>query len=81
MDRETVRQFVTKYQDRIIYATDFTLGQDEARGASSLQGTHDSEWTYFSGSGDEALGLPEGILRKIFRENAVRWIPGITASA
>jgi predicted TIM-barrel fold metal-dependent hydrolase len=47
-DRETVRQFVTKYQDRIIYATDFTLGQgDEARGAASLLSTHEREWNYF----------------------------------
>ena len=29
MDRDTVRQFVTKYQDRIIYATDFVLGQGD----------------------------------------------------
>ena len=77
MDRETVRQFVTKYQDRIIYATDFTLGQDEASGVKSLLFVHQREWEYFSGVGENALGLPESILRKIFRENAVRWIPGI----
>jgi hypothetical protein len=79
-DRETVRQFITKYQDRIIYATDFTLGQgDEPRAAASLLATHEREWNYFSGEGDASLGLPETILRKIFRENAVKWIPGISA--
>lgn len=73
MDGETVRQFVTKYQERIIYATDFSLGQgDEAKAAKSLLGIHEREWSYFSG-----LGLAEPVLRKVFRENAVRWIPGI----
>jgi predicted TIM-barrel fold metal-dependent hydrolase len=77
-DRETVRQFVTKYQDRIIYATDFTLGQgDEARGAASLLSTHEREWNYFSGTEDASLGLPEAVLKKIFHDNAARWIPGI----
>src|SRR5439155_10415461 len=78
MDRETVRQFVTKYQDRILYATDFSLGQgDEARAAKSLLSVHDREWNYFSGAGENALSLQDSILRKIFRENAVRWIPGL----
>ena len=42
MDRDTVRQFVTKYQDRIIYATDFVLGQgDDSTAAKSLLSVHD----------------------------------------
>jgi predicted TIM-barrel fold metal-dependent hydrolase len=78
MDRDSVRQFVTKYQDRIIYATDFTLGQrDDATAAKSLASVHDREWAYFSGPGENSLGLSEPILRKIFRDNAVKWIPGI----
>jgi hypothetical protein len=82
MDRDTVRQFVTKYQDRIIYATDFSLGQgDDAKAAKSLVSVHEREWNYFSGAGENALGLPEQILRKIFRENAVHWIPGIAPVA
>jgi predicted TIM-barrel fold metal-dependent hydrolase len=72
-DRETVRQFVQRYQDRLLYATDFTLGADEDRGAASLEATHDREWKFF-----ESLSLPAPVLRKIFRENAVRWYPGIT---
>ena len=76
MDADTVRQFVTKYQDRILYATDFALGQgDDARAAKSLVTVHQREWNYFSG----VLGLPKAILEKIFRENAIRWIPGIAA--
>jgi predicted TIM-barrel fold metal-dependent hydrolase len=74
LEANTVRQFVTKYQDRIIYATDFVLGKDDdGKAAKSLVSVHEREWNYFS----DALGLPEPILRKIFRENAIRWIPGI----
>jgi hypothetical protein len=81
MDREAVRQFVTKYQDRIIYATDFALGQrDDTTAAKSLLSVHEREWNYFSGAEANALGLSEPILRKIFRENAVHWIPGIAPS-
>jgi predicted TIM-barrel fold metal-dependent hydrolase len=85
-EREKVRQFVLRYQDRLLYATDFTLGAgDEARAAQSLQATHDREWNFFA-SGEtmkardrevRGLALPESVLRKIFRENAVRWLPGI----
>jgi predicted TIM-barrel fold metal-dependent hydrolase len=85
-DRETARQFVLKYQDRILYATDFTLGNgDEARSAASLQATHDREWTFFASADPvryrdrevPGLALPESVLRKVFRENAVRTLPGI----
>jgi predicted TIM-barrel fold metal-dependent hydrolase len=75
-DRETVRQFVLRYQDRLIYATDFTLGADEERGAAGLQATHDREWNFFAGV-EPGLALPQPVLRKIFRENAIRWFPGI----
>ena len=81
LDRETVRQFVTKYQDRIIYATDFSLGKNEESSVKSLLSLHEREWSYFSGDGENALGLAEPILRKIFRDNAVRWIPGIASRA
>jgi predicted TIM-barrel fold metal-dependent hydrolase len=85
-DREMVKQFVLKYQDRLLYATDFTLGNgDEERAVNSLQGTHDREWNFFAGSDAvpfrdrqaPGLELPESVLRKIFRENAVRCLPGI----
>ena len=47
MDRETVRQFIKKYQGRIIYATDFQLGQlDDAMAVKSLFSVHEREWNY-----------------------------------
>jgi predicted TIM-barrel fold metal-dependent hydrolase len=85
-DREQVRQFLTRYQDRILYATDFSLREAEpAAAARSLQSVHDRDWAIFSGSSameydskpTRGLALSEGILRKLFRENALRWLPGI----
>jgi predicted TIM-barrel fold metal-dependent hydrolase len=93
-DRETARQFLDKYQDRIIYGTDFGAGafrsleQGKSTAqevAASLDSTHERDWALLSTSGTmtsgrrevQGLGLSEKILRKIFHDNAVRWIPGI----
>lgn len=86
-DRELVRQFLSRYQDRVLYATDFSFRDGEpATAARSLQITHDRDWAFFSG-GDSmdygglptrGLALSEAILRKIFRENALRWLPGFS---
>ncbi len=87
-DRDQARDFLTRYQDRILYATDFSLRDgDSAAAAKVLQSMHDRDWAFFSG--DErmdyaghptrGLALPEGVLRKLFRENALRWIPGLRA--
>jgi hypothetical protein len=87
-DRDQVRAFLTRYQDRILYATDFSLRDgDPAMAARSLRATHDRDWQFFSG-GDKinyaghptrGLALPDTILRKIFRDNALQWIPGFRA--
>jgi predicted TIM-barrel fold metal-dependent hydrolase len=87
-DRDQVREFLTRYQDRILYATDFSLRDGDPAGAArSLQATHDRDWEFFSrgdrmtysGHPTQGLALPERVLRKIFRENAVRWLPGLGA--
>jgi predicted TIM-barrel fold metal-dependent hydrolase len=87
-DRDKAREFLTRYQDRVLYATDFTLRDgDPAAAAKALQARHDRDWEFF-GRGDameyegrqtRGLGLPEGVLRKVFRENALRWLPGLRA--
>jgi hypothetical protein len=46
---------VTKYQDRIIYATDFARPE---RGAASLISTPEREWNFFAGTA-EARWLPQ----------------------
>jgi len=86
-DREKGRAFLITYQDRVTYGTDYTLGPggDDQRAWTSLAAQHDRDWQYFSSAGAvtygrhdvEGLGLPERVLRKIFRENALRWFPGI----
>ena len=86
-DRENVRDFLTRYQDRILYATDFSLREgDPEKAATAMQTAHDRDWQFFAGSAKmeyagrptQGLGLGEGILRKIFRENARRWLPGLS---
>jgi predicted TIM-barrel fold metal-dependent hydrolase len=85
-DHEQARQFLMKYQDRVLYATDFVLAPgDDASGAEELRETHERDWKFFAGkdmltyrnSQVPGLGLPDTVVRKIFRDNAVRWLPGI----
>jgi predicted TIM-barrel fold metal-dependent hydrolase len=87
-DHEEARQFLTKYQDRILYGTDFTLpSAEDAQAEAQLHKTHEWDWKFLS-TGEQltfrnepvrGLGLPEGVLRKIFRENAIRWLRGIAS--
>ena len=87
-DRERACEFLVRYQDRVLYATDFGLrdGSPEA-GARTLLAWHDRDWAFFSGDAlmeyegrpTRALALPDAVLRKIFRENARRWLPGVGA--
>ncbi|MCA1686654.1 MAG: hypothetical protein LC745_11920, partial [Planctomycetia bacterium] len=60
---------------------------DPSAAARSLRATHDRDRAFFAG-GDameydgrptRGLALPEGVLLKIFRENALRWGPGLRA--
>ena len=85
--RDKAIAFLTRYQDRVLYATDFTLPAqgDDQRAASSLIAQHDRDYQYLASAESMAygraqvqgLGLPEAVLKKIFRENALRWYPGI----
>lgn len=86
-DQKQVREFLIRYQDRIVYGTDFTLGPgaDEQRASESLAAQHDRDWQYFSTTAPltynrraaTGLGMPPAILQKIFHDNAARWYPGI----
>jgi predicted TIM-barrel fold metal-dependent hydrolase len=87
-DREQVRQFLNHYQDRILYATDFSLRTGDATAAArALKATHNRDWAFFAGTekmdytgnATQGLGLPDQVVRKIFRENALRWFPGFSA--
>jgi predicted TIM-barrel fold metal-dependent hydrolase len=86
-DRESAREFLTKYQDRITYGTDFTLAPaaDDQRAWENLAAQHDRDWNYLSSAETltynrrevQGLGLSPRIMKKIFRDNALVWFPGI----
>lgn len=91
-DREKVRNFIIKYQDRLLYATDFIISakDDVEQKKSSIQTEWRSDWTYFAtnelmnspyiNGSFSGLELDEDILRKIYYSNAVKWYPGIFGS-
>lgn len=84
-DRQAVISFFRRYQDRIIYGTDII--DDPAKEADEvcreLEERWQTHWKFLSGDGEmrsnqigrsfRGLNLPPKILRKIYRENAVRW--------
>lgn len=88
--REKVRAFLIKYQDRILYATDLVvMPQDNTEKAlQEWTSTYERDWKFFAtdqtveyqGHNARGLRLPESVLRKLYRDNAIRWIPGIGGS-
>jgi predicted TIM-barrel fold metal-dependent hydrolase len=84
---EKVRAFLLKYQDRVLYGTDLvTMPKDETEpGVRAWQQTYERDWKYFAtdeavefeGGRTRGLRLPADVLRKLFHDNAVRWVPGI----
>jgi hypothetical protein len=84
-DRNRIRNFCIKYQDRLLYGTDLgDSGTDDGQGlAKMIHETWLDDWKYFT-SKDEmtsdkfkgrfiGLQLPKKVVRKIFSENAIRW--------
>jgi predicted TIM-barrel fold metal-dependent hydrolase len=86
--REKVRDFILKYQDRILYGTDLHLysgTKNPSAVAQVWERQYALDWRYFS-TGDrfvyqghdvQGLDLPRPVLKKLYHDNAVRWIPGI----
>lgn len=84
-----VRKFLIKYQDRVLYGTDVEIMPDSniEKVLSDLQNTYAQDWKYFAtnetfnykGHKVTGLALPKPVLRKLYRENAVHWFPGILA--
>jgi predicted TIM-barrel fold metal-dependent hydrolase len=85
--RDKVRNFLIKYQDRVVYGTDLEFLNDEstADALKDWQETYARDWKFlatdqklpYKGRQIEGLNLPEPVVRRIFHDNAVRWIPGI----
>ena len=86
-DRVKVRDFIIKYQDRLIYGTDFIIseGDDTKRGAAGLKREWQQDWEYFSTNKElasynvnnsfQGLDLDDRVLRKIYYLNAQHWFP------
>ncbi len=93
-DRDTVRDFCIRYQDRILYGTDlgagYTYMKTDIDGTlEKINTTYDKDYRYFA-TGEEmsvwevdgsfrGLALPKPVLRRMFYENTLKWYPGITA--
>jgi len=87
-DREKVREFIVKYQDRLLYATDMGISEDSdvEEQKAWLENEWRSDWAYFasdslmsSRSVDQkfkGLDLDKKVLRKIYYSNALHWYPG-----
>lgn len=75
--REKVRRFLIRYQDRVLWGTDLMelTWRDPAAAIARWEKAYASDWQFFA----DDLALPEPVLRKIFRDNALHWIPGLAA--
>lgn len=90
MPRDKARQFIIKYQDRILYGTDLGLStrQDTAAAEDAWAKQYATDWAFFSSNSTLAYGgrqvkglaLPPPVLRKLYHDNAVHWIHGIVPS-
>ena len=83
--------FITKYQDRLIYATDneFPPDANPQNAMKEWENQYANDWRFFAtddvlesqGHKVQGLALPEPILRKLYHDNAVKWFPGILGNA
>jgi predicted TIM-barrel fold metal-dependent hydrolase len=84
---EKVRAFLIKYQDRILYGTDLDLlaTANVLETLKDWESTYVRDWRFLAtdetfeqdGRKIRGLKLPEPVLRKIYRSNALRWMPGL----
>jgi predicted TIM-barrel fold metal-dependent hydrolase len=83
-----VREFLTKYQDRILYATDVGVTDENSeQRIESLGDQWKQDWDFFATADSltsrkvdgkfRGLDLEAEVLRKIFSTNALQWYPGI----
>lgn len=89
LDREKVRQFFIKYQDRVLYATDLTFQPGENDdGVDSRKQAHEKwwqDWAYLATDSTlqvpeldnsfQGLRLPTNVVNKIYRFNAMKTFP------
>jgi predicted TIM-barrel fold metal-dependent hydrolase len=93
MPRDEAIAFITKYQDRLIYATDndheFYPNVKSRQAECFWESAYANQWRYFAtndvveyqGKKVQGLNLPVSILRKLYHDNAVKWFPGVLETA
>lgn len=84
-DRDRVRNFCIKYQDRLMYGTDSgdNGNSNGERVAKGIHGTWIDDWKYFATNEEmksdkfrgtfKGLQLPKEVIDKIYHKNAIRW--------
>ena len=92
-EREKVRNFIMQYQDRLLYATDVGIRENDPGGSSLEKAQHIlnetwlRDWEYFTTDQMftqddkvkeyQGLKLPVSVLKKIYYDNAARMYPGL----
>jgi len=84
--RDRVRAFLIKYQNRVLYGTDLDLMPWEQPDERLIhwEAEYARDWKFFAtderlaydGHQVRGLALPENVLRKLYRENTLTWVPG-----
>lgn len=84
---QSVRDFLIKYQDRVLYGTDLDLlaTADTKEVIRDWQSVYLRDWKFLAT--DETievdhkkvrgLKLPQPVLEKLYRDNSLKWIPGL----
>ena len=90
MPPKDVRAFLIKYQDRVLYGTDldFLADASPAEVVEDWNSSYAMDWNFlatsetfnFRGKQVHGLNLPPAVLKKIFHDNAIHWIPGLADS-
>ena len=89
--RADIIQFIEKYQDRLIYATDneFSPTDKALETVPQWESVYAFDWRFlatndtleYKGHRIQGLALPLPILQKLYHDNAVKWFPGMLAAA
>ncbi|HUI70546.1 MAG TPA: amidohydrolase family protein [Spirochaetia bacterium] len=82
----SARDFLLRFQDRVLFGADMPVSARMYRSYFRFLETWDEYFDYPGYGGEETsfhrwkiygLGLPDGVLEKIYRKNALRIIPGL----
>lgn len=85
VDQTELREFILKYQDRLLYATDLGVREDQDldKFNQNMLKVWQNDWTYFATTTPvtvnrtdrqvAGLNLPQDVLEKIYYKNAQKW--------